>query len=296
MSFKWNDGHMIPFLRAYRRQECLWNNKMSGYTKPILREKGYSLMVEELNLPHLTVADIKAKIKGVRTRYVAELTKVRSSENTDDVYEPRLFWFKEANAFLRNVSISKSYSSKIPDSPNACTNTIDFRQGIKEEPILPAENGQFYPANFRKSYLNDTDEQVLMPRKRPAPPMIHFPKKVKDTSNDQKGLQNEFDVFCDSLAIQLKKMPLSRALICQEKLQQVMTQERLSQLANTSNRPSSCSSPASFFSQESLPPSHYNNYSNETTNDHVEYAENDDNDFSHAVNSIELVYSDDSNQ
>ncbi|KAF5308939.1 hypothetical protein FQR65_LT00021 [Abscondita terminalis] len=38
---------------------------------------------------------------------------------------------------------------------------------------------------------------------------------------------NEFDHFCRSLAVQLKKMPLDRALICQTKLQNVMTEERM---------------------------------------------------------------------
>ncbi|XP_019879562.2 uncharacterized protein LOC109607526 [Aethina tumida] len=47
--------------------------------------------------------------------------------------------------------------------------------------------------------------------------------------------ENEFDLFCKSLAVQLKNMPVNRALICQEKLQTVMTQERLSQMANTNS-------------------------------------------------------------
>lgn len=46
-------------------------------------------------------------------------------------------------------------------------------------------------------------------------------KKLKEISEENKQDLNEFDVFCESLAIQLKKMPLDRALICQEKLQNV---------------------------------------------------------------------------
>jgi hypothetical protein len=43
---------------------------------------------------------------------------------------------------------------------------------------------------------------------------------------------HEFEAFCSSLAIQLKKMPLRQALISQEKLQAVMTQHRLSLLSS----------------------------------------------------------------
>ncbi|XP_044745426.1 uncharacterized protein LOC123307256 isoform X2 [Coccinella septempunctata] len=58
-------------------------------------------------------------------------------------------------------------------------------------------------------------------------------RKLRKISDDCNQYSNEFDVFCDSLAIQLKKMPIDRALICQEKLQSVMTQERLYQVTQT---------------------------------------------------------------
>ncbi|CAG5000701.1 unnamed protein product [Parnassius apollo] len=59
-------------------------------------------------------------------------------------------------------------------------------------------------------------------------------KELK-TINEQAKVQteDEFDLFCKSLAVQLKKMPLNRALICQEKLQSAMTQERLTQMSQS---------------------------------------------------------------
>jgi len=47
-------------------------------------------------------------------------------------------------------------------------------------------------------------------------------EKLRKISDDCKTQEDEFDLFGKSLAIQLKKMPLQRALICQQKLQQVM--------------------------------------------------------------------------
>lgn len=58
--------------------------------------------------------------------------------------------------------------------------------------------------------------------------------KLQNISNQCKEIEDdEFDLFCKSLAYQLKKMPLDRALLCQEKLQSVITQERLHQMTYT---------------------------------------------------------------
>ncbi|CAG4996374.1 unnamed protein product [Parnassius apollo] len=49
-------------------------------------------------------------------------------------------------------------------------------------------------------------------------------KQLKIISDDAKNnTEDEFDLFCRSLAVQLKRMPLHRALICQQKLQEVLT-------------------------------------------------------------------------
>ncbi|CAG4953148.1 unnamed protein product [Parnassius apollo] len=67
-------------------------------------------------------------------------------------------------------------------------------------------------------------------------------KQLKIISDDAKNnTEDEFHLFCRSLAMQLKRMPLHRALICQQKLQEVMVQERL-QFINTSPHDSTRSS------------------------------------------------------
>jgi hypothetical protein len=83
---------------------------------------------------------------------------------------------------------------------------------------------------------------------------IHKLAKISYENKKQTEI-HEFDAFCNSLAIQLKKMPLRQALICQEKLQAVMTQHRLSLLSSENLTPplhmNSCistPSPASTFS------------------------------------------------
>ena len=122
MSFAWKDEHMETFLEMYRNHECLWNNKSENYHKTNIREKAYKTLHSELNLPQLSVNDIRAKIKTIRTRYCSELAKIRKSEKSgarsNDLYVPRLFWFKRADSFLWDVCTPKDSSSNMQVSSN----------------------------------------------------------------------------------------------------------------------------------------------------------------------------------
>jgi hypothetical protein len=113
---------METFLEIYRNHECLWNNNSENYHKTNIREKAYKTSHRELNLPQLSVNDIRAKIKTVRTRYSSELAKIRKSEKSgtgsNDLYFPRLFWFKQADSFLRDVCTPKDNSSNMQVSSN----------------------------------------------------------------------------------------------------------------------------------------------------------------------------------
>ena len=78
-------------------------------------------------------------------------------------------------------------------------------------------------------------------------------EKLRKISNDCKTQEDEFDFFGKSIAVQLKKMPLQRALICQQKLQQVMMYERLYQLNEGTRHTSSPLATSSCYSSISSP-------------------------------------------
>jgi len=102
MSFVWKDELMETFLEMHRNHECLWN-KSENYHKTNICEKAYKTLYSELNLPQLSVNDIRAKMKTIRTRYCSELVKIRRSEKSgarsNDLYVPHLFWFKQSPTF-----------------------------------------------------------------------------------------------------------------------------------------------------------------------------------------------------
>jgi len=117
MVFKWRDDYIEPFLDQYRQHECLWNIISDNYKNRERREEAYESMRSALNLPGLSVDDIKTKIKTVRTNYKSELNKIINSEKSGaglaDVYIPRLFWFKKADEYLRGVSVAKNSISNL---------------------------------------------------------------------------------------------------------------------------------------------------------------------------------------
>jgi len=77
--------------------------------------------------------------------------------------------------------------------------------------------------------------------------------KLRQISDDCKTEEDEFDFFGKSLAVQLKKMPLQGALICQQKLQQVMMDERMYQLDEGTRHTSSPLATSSCYSSISYP-------------------------------------------
>ncbi|KAK5647973.1 hypothetical protein RI129_002865 [Pyrocoelia pectoralis] len=253
MGYRWSDEKTTLFLELYKNYPCLWDNTSDTYHKVHIREKAYNNFLQELNLPNLTIPDIKAKIKTIRTRYCSELAKIRKSDRSgagaDDIYVPRLMWFKEADSFLRAVCTPKSSTSNMK---NLLTETNDITtQSLERE----QEENEFEESQIAEDQdeqyteqLSNTSENAVrsssttaisslpvakQPKKRKSMDAINDAlNKLKKISDDNTKVNklHEFDVFCNSLAIQLKKMPLRRALICQERLQAVMTQERLSSL------------------------------------------------------------------
>jgi len=57
------------------------HNKSEHYRNKRARKNALQAIVQELNLPELTLEEIKFKIKAINTRYAAELAKVIKPQN-----------------------------------------------------------------------------------------------------------------------------------------------------------------------------------------------------------------------
>lgn len=112
MVFKWKEDHTPLILNLIKDRQCLWNTKIEEYKSKTARERALKEIVDELNIEEVTVEDVKLKIKTIRTRYSSELAKVnqstKSGVGSDDIYVPKLFWFKLADSFLNAVCVPRS--------------------------------------------------------------------------------------------------------------------------------------------------------------------------------------------
>lgn len=117
MAFKWRDYHITKFLELYHAEDCLWNIKCENYKNITLRERSYEKIRVGMDIDSLTLTDIKNKIKSIRTTYKVELNKIlkanKSGAGVEDLYKPKLFWFVQADEFLRGVSLPRNSQSNL---------------------------------------------------------------------------------------------------------------------------------------------------------------------------------------
>lgn len=80
-NFKWRDSHIARFLELYQAEECLWNIRSDNYKNITMREKSYEKIRLGMKIEILTLADIKNKIKSIRTNYIQRGTEQNSESH-----------------------------------------------------------------------------------------------------------------------------------------------------------------------------------------------------------------------
>ena len=85
--------------------------------------RAYSSIAEEIlvvsanDAPLVTFLEIKNKIGSIRTAYMRERRKVETSERSgvgvENVHRPSLYWYSQADVFLRRPSQARSSTSNL---------------------------------------------------------------------------------------------------------------------------------------------------------------------------------------
>ena len=104
---EWNRLAVEGLIEAYREENCLYNTKSLNYHNKHYRKEALERITNVLKdvRPSTTGVDIMAKMKSLRTSFVAELNKIKQSTKSGagsgQIYKPTI-WYFEKLQFLRD--------------------------------------------------------------------------------------------------------------------------------------------------------------------------------------------------
>ncbi|XP_055389796.1 uncharacterized protein LOC129618810 [Condylostylus longicornis] len=238
------------FLECYGKQECLWNSRLSSYKDKGARHEAYEQIIKELNMNGITHNDIRAKIKGVRTTYKKELETSLFKKSKGLPHEPKLSWFKQADAFLRSVSTSRK--PKYPDKVEE--NVIDQNTKIATQVLNPSiamkrretmsedethnqcEDEKVNPNNISFEgvqteegypYEDYVEEHTFIKEDQTSHAEKHNPNNssasIQTYYRVEPPRDDDYQQFCNSVAAQLRSIPdaYSRS-VAKFKIQQIL--------------------------------------------------------------------------
>lgn len=106
------------FIEIYRNENCLWQMTSKDYHNKAKKEKSYLKLVQKLKEiePLATKETVLKKINNIRSNFRKELKKVQLSCNSaaevDDIYVPKLWYFKLLN-FLTDEEMPRTSCSNL---------------------------------------------------------------------------------------------------------------------------------------------------------------------------------------
>lgn len=95
---RWSENETYQFVKIYLSHEHLWNPEHSSYRLKSKRLKAYREIIAELNETTgilLNEAELKIKIKNLRSTYMQEIAKIKQRSGPEWSYKPNMKWFAE---------------------------------------------------------------------------------------------------------------------------------------------------------------------------------------------------------
>lgn len=114
---KLSERETVRFVELYEAEECLWNVRANNYKNKDARDIAIDRIVKNLGIPGFTAEDVLKKINNIRSSYLQEINKIKSSTVTGcdskSVYVPRVAWFDIAHRFLPGVMKTRTTFSNL---------------------------------------------------------------------------------------------------------------------------------------------------------------------------------------
>lgn len=91
MSRKLSEEETLKFVQLYREHECLWNIRCNGYKNKQMRTSALEKIQEGMAIEGFAIAEVKAKIRSIRSTYYLEIDKIEKSTRSGaggNIYVP----------------------------------------------------------------------------------------------------------------------------------------------------------------------------------------------------------------
>ncbi|XP_013194275.1 uncharacterized protein LOC106137885 [Amyelois transitella] len=235
MAHRWREEETVAFVNMYKQSRCLWDINDKHYKNRHARLSALKLMIQELEIPGLTVYDVKTKIKNLRSTYHQVVKKVQNCQKDGHVYIPRLVWFdtfseivnsektknvKEESSNVSSDNVNESSTDEYFDSPHTQSPEPDNDNYESKAEIHFEEVSSYSPPKKKQATVSKDKINTLLEK---------IKRLEQGMSSQTTGINDldEFQLFAMSIAEQLKQLPLVSALRLQVEIQNLVSNERI---------------------------------------------------------------------
>nr|XP_022911709.1 uncharacterized protein LOC111422726 [Onthophagus taurus] len=139
----WSKERVQQFLELFQQQPCLYETRHAFYANKHARAEALDSIRLQLNIPDLTIDDVKTKINNIRSQMSQELKKKReerSGMGADDKNE-HVWWFEEAQFLLPHMKTRQGRDSleSIPVAHTESTEVTDDDENNSVRSNVPNE-------------------------------------------------------------------------------------------------------------------------------------------------------------
>ncbi|XP_055684740.1 uncharacterized protein LOC129790921 [Lutzomyia longipalpis] len=239
----------FDFIRAYRQHECLWNVGIPDYNDKAMRYMAIRTLAKEFQLP---MEAVKKKIHALRSTYL----QMRDRVNEIDNHEPTLSWYYEMefldpvitprkpmelkrirSKFPRkrmrdDVEISPEEEDNVPQPLQMKIETMPYEEttGHSEQEEVYIEYIEQQREEESCDVVQEEDTEAVYTN---VPEPEESSGAASSTAPNIAPAQDEFDIFGQSVAAQLKTMPLMHAIPLMGHIQGLITESRMKSLQAT---------------------------------------------------------------
>lgn len=104
---RWGERDTLKLIELYKKYRFLWDYESDLYKNTAARKKAFERILMQLDIPGVTVADVRSKIKNLRTSFFQEKRKLAIAKSNNKIIKP-LRWFNAFKSIMNSI-----YSRKV---------------------------------------------------------------------------------------------------------------------------------------------------------------------------------------